>query len=496
MDYQSLYSKTIPQLKLVAQQENVKISSHATKAEIIKILLEASANKPVPAPETPAEVRNIEIPSLTSKAEIIKTLLEASENKSVPVPEAPADVSEVKKDTEVNDAPIVGVKPELSEMLKSDQCRESGGVLEIHEDGFGFLRNENCLPGPNDVYVSNAQIRRFALRDGDYLVGKIRTQKDGDRYDAMIYINTVNGRPAEQAKRRPHFENLVPIFPNSRMRLERPAEKTDLSLRIIDMLAPIGKGQRGLIVSPPKAGKTVLLKQIANAITDNYPECKLLVVLIDERPEEVTDMQRSIKGEVLYSTFDEEPEHHTRLSEMVLEYAERQVEMGSDVVILLDSITRLARAYNLVIPPTGRSLSGGLDPGALYKPKKFFGAARNIEHGGSLTIIATALVDTGSRLDDIIYEEFKGTGNMELHLDRKLSERRIFPAIDLNRSGTRRDELLYTPKEAEAALSIRRTLSSAGNQDAAEQLIGIMERSANNEEFMLKLKGYMHATRK
>ena len=283
------------------------------------------------------------------------------------------------------------------------------------------------------------------------------------------------------------------MFPDQRLRLENPLGNTDLALRTIDLVAPIGKGQRGLIVSPPKAGKTVLLKKIANAITQNNPETQLIVLLIDERPEEVTDMQRSTTGEVLYSTFDEAPENHTRLSEMVLEKAMRQVELGRDVVILLDSITRLARAYNLVIPPTGRSLSGGLDPGALYKPKKFFGAARNIENGGSLTIIATALVDTGSRMDDIIYEEFKGTGNMELHLDRKLSERRVFPAIELNRSGTRRDELLYTPQEAAGALQIRRMLAGANNIDATEQLIMLMEKTKDNAEFIGRLKGWMDA---
>jgi len=388
------------------------------------------------------------------------------------------------------------VKPEVNELLQSDSCGAGSGVLEILPDGYGFLRNENCLAGNNDVYVSIPQIRRFNLRNGDFLTGKTRPQREGDRSEAMIYIDTVNGRRADAARRRPVFESLTPIFPDSRLRLESKNGETDLALRAIDLIAPIGKGQRGLIVSPPKAGKTVLLKKIANAITDNYPEVKLMVLLIDERPEEVTDMKRSIKGEVMYSTFDEEPEHHAKLSEMTLEYAMRQVEMGDDVVILLDSITRLARAYNMVVPPTGRSLTGGLDPAALYRPKKFFGAARNIENGGSLSIIATALVDTGSRMDDVIYEEFKGTGNMELHLDRKLSERRIFPAIDLNRSGTRRDELLYTPEEAEGALQVRRALGSGSNQDSAEQLLSLMDRTKDNVEFIQRLKTMMQTMRK
>ncbi len=381
--------------------------------------------------------------------------------------------------------------PTVSEILMSGDCPDGAGVLEIHPDGYGFLRAENFLPGTKDVYISIAQIRRFLLRTGDYVEGKTRAQRDGDRYVAMLYITSINGNPPDELTRRPRFEDLTPIYPDSRLRLETADGETDLALRAIDLIAPIGKGQRGLIVSPPKAGKTVLLKKIGNAITSNYPDVHLIVLLIDERPEEVTDLKRSIKGEVVYSTFDETPDNHTRLSEMTLERAQRLVEMGKDVVILLDSITRLARAYNLVIPPTGRSLSGGLDPGALHKPKRFFGAARNIENGGSLTIIATALVETGSRMDDIIYEEFKGTGNMELHLDRKLSERRIFPAVDLNKSGTRRDELLLDSEEAEGALSVRRLLSSGGGQDTTEQLIGLMEKTRNNREFLSRMKGWI-----
>jgi len=369
---------------------------------------------------------------------------------------------------------------------------DGAGVLEILSDGYGVLRAENYLPGSRDVYISMAQIRRFNLRNGDHVEGKIRPQREGDRYSALMYIVKINGEPPERAARRRPFESLVPVYPDQRLRLES-GKNADLSLRLIDMLAPIGKGQRGMIVAQPKAGKTTLLKKIANAISENNPEVELIVLLIDERPEEVTDMRRSIRGEVVYSTFDEAPENHTRVSELVLEHAQRMVEMGRDVVILMDSITRLARAYNLVIPPTGRSLSGGLDPGALHKPKRFFGAARNIEGGGSLTIIATALVDTGSRMDDIIFEEFKGTGNMELHLDRRLSERRIFPAIDLFRSGTRREELLLSPKELEGAVSARRLLSNGGAQQSAELLIGLVEKTESNEEAFERIKGWQKA---
>ena len=383
------------------------------------------------------------------------------------------------------------VNPGVPEILATGECMDGYGVLELHPEGYGFLRAENCLPGNKDVYVSIAQIRRFNLRTGDYVVGKTRPQREGDRYNAMIYISEINGEPPEKAAHRKPFESLVPIYPDERLRLEDPDGHSDMALRLIDMLAPIGKGQRGMIVSQPKAGKTTLLKKIANAITHNYPDVHLIVLLIDERPEEVTDMKRSINGEVIYSTFDEAPENHTRVSEMVFERAQRLVEYGKDVVVLLDSITRLARAYNLVIPPTGRSLSGGLDPGALHKPKRFFGAARNIENGGSLTIIATALVETGSRMDDIIYEEFKGTGNMELHLDRKLSDRRIFPAIDMFKSGTRREELLLSPEELDGAMKIRRILSGGNPQETAEQLIGMMEKTNSNADFFTRLKGWM-----
>jgi transcription termination factor Rho len=366
------------------------------------------------------------------------------------------------------------------EKIESDDPVE--GVLEVLPDGYGFLRSENYLSGPKDVYVSPSQIRRFGLKTGDKLRGKGRIPKEGEKFQALLYVQTINGDTPDVASKRTPFEYLTPIYPDSRITLE--TSPREFSTRLIDLIAPIGKGQRGMIVSPPKAGKTILLKKIANAITINYPEVELIVLLIDERPEEVTDMQRSIKGEVIYSTFDEVPEHHIKVAEMVLERAQRLVEQKKDVVILLDSITRLARAYNLTIPPTGRTLSGGLDPGALHKPKRFFGAARNIENGGSLTIMATALIETGSRMDDVIFEEFKGTGNMELHLDRKLSEKRIFPAIDINKSGTRREELLLSQKELESVWAIRKAMSNMGTAEVTEILINKLMQTRTNDDFV------------
>jgi len=366
------------------------------------------------------------------------------------------------------------------EKIESDDPVE--GVLEVLPDGYGFLRSDNFLSGTRDVYVSPSQIRRFGLKTGDKVKGKGRIPKEGEKFQALLYVQSVNGDPPEVVAKRIPFEQLTPIFPNKRITLETTPD--ELSTRLIDLIAPIGRGQRGMIVSPPKAGKTILLKKIANAITTNCPEIELIVLLIDERPEEVTDMQRSIKGEIIYSTFDKVPEHHIKVAEMVLERAQRLVEHKKDVVILLDSITRLARAYNLTIPPTGRTLSGGLDPGALHSPKRFFGSARNIENGGSLTIIATALIETGSRMDDVIYEEFKGTGNMEIHLDRKLSEKRIFPAIDINRSGTRREELLLNQKEMESIWAIRKAMSNLGPADVTEMILNKLLQTKTNEEFI------------
>ena len=383
------------------------------------------------------------------------------------------------------------IKEEVAKILKEGYDVRSG-VLDIHGEGYGFIRVKNCEPNEKDAYLSAAQIKKIGLRRGDYVTGKVKDNNDG-KPGPMLQITEVNGividdngTQVKDVRARANFDELIPVYPNERFKLEIKGDKNDLAVRSVDLIAPIGKGQRAMIVSPPKAGKTTFLKKVANSISENYPDVDLFVLLIDERPEEVTDMQRSIKGEVVYSTFDEMPEHHTRAAELLLARAKRLVELGRDVVILMDSLTRLARAYNLTIPPTGRTLSGGIDPGALHSPKRFFGSARNIENGGSLTIIATALVDTGSRMDDVIYEEFKGTGNMEIHLDRKLSEKRIFPAIDLNRSSTRREELLLTPYELECAWSIRKLLSRDAGE-ATENLIKMMMKTPNNEEFMKQL---------
>lgn len=366
------------------------------------------------------------------------------------------------------------------EKIESDDPVE--GVLEVLPDGYGFLRSDNFLSGTKDVYVSPSQIRRFGLKTGDKVRGKGRIPKEGEKFQALLYVLTVNGDTPDVVSRRVPFEHLTPIFPDQRITLETTPK--ELSTRLIDLIAPIGRGQRGMIVSPPKAGKTILLKKIANAITTNCPEIELIVLLIDERPEEVTDMQRSINGEIIYSTFDKVPEHHIKVAEMVLERAQRLVEHKKDVVILLDSITRLARAYNLTIPPTGRTLSGGLDPGALHAPKRFFGSARNIEFGGSLTIIATALIETGSRMDDVIFEEFKGTGNMEIHLDRKMSEKRVFPAIDINKSGTRREDLLLNQREMESIWAIRKAMSNLGTSDVTEKILSKLTQTRTNEDFV------------
>lgn len=364
------------------------------------------------------------------------------------------------------------------------------GVLEVVPDGFGFLRCENYLTGSNDVYVSPAQIRRFRLRTGDFIEGNARPQRENERFAALMYVQKVNGFSPEEAIRRTPFDSLTPIYPDQRLQLETTPNR--FSMRLVDIVAPVGKGQRGMIVAPPKAGKTTLLKELANSISHNHPEVELIVLLIDERPEEVTDMCRSTDAEVIYSTFDELPEHHIKVAEMVLERAQRLVEHKKDVVILLDSITRLARAYNLTIPPSGRTLSGGLDPGALHKPKRFFGAARNIENGGSLTILATALIETGSRMDDVIYEEFKGTGNMELHLDRKLSEKRIFPAVDLYKSGTRKEELIMNQQELECAWLIRKAFSNQSTADITEQIVSHLVSTKSNEEFCNILPKMLH----
>ena len=377
------------------------------------------------------------------------------------------------------------------DMAELDSGIEANGILEVMPDGFGFIRCENFLPGENDVYVAPSQIRRFNLKTGDIIVGNRRVKSATEKFAALLYIKTVNGYPLSATETRPNFEDLTPIFPNRRLHMETPGERNTVAMRVLDLLAPIGKGQRGMIVSPPKAGKTTLLKQVAKAVTTNNPDMHLMILLIDERPEEVTDIKEAIVGpnvEVIYSTFDELPDRHKRVSEMVIERAKRLVEHGRDVIILLDSITRLARAYNLTVAPSGRTLSGGLDPAALHMPKRFFGAARNMREGGSLTVLATALVETGSRMDDVVYEEFKGTGNMELVLDRKLSEKRIFPAIDILKSGTRRDDLLLTREEAEAVDIIHKATNSMKPEDAVEKILDLFARTRNNREFVENAK--------
>lgn len=370
-----------------------------------------------------------------------------------------------------------------------DSGQEACGILEVMPDGFGFIRSDNYMPGDSDVYVSPSQIRRFGLKTGDIIRGNTRVKSATEKFSALLYLKSVNNLPLDQIMRRGNFEDMTPVFPDERLRLERPGGS--LAMRIVDLVSPIGKGQRGMIVSPPKAGKTTLLKDTAKSILRNNPEMYLIILLIDERPEEVTDIKEAIQGsnvEVIYSTFDEQPEHHKRVSEMVIERAKRLVESKKDVTIFIDSITRLARAYNLTVPPSGRTLSGGLDPAALYMPKRFFGAARNMREGGSLTILATALVDTGSKMDDVVYEEFKGTGNMELVLDRKLQERRVFPAIDIAKSGTRREDLLLTPDEQEAVYNMRKALNGMKSEEAVENILNMFARTRNNGELIQILK--------
>lgn len=370
-----------------------------------------------------------------------------------------------------------------------DSGQEACGILEVMPDGFGFIRSDNYMPGDSDVYVSPSQIRRFGLKTGDIIRGNTRVKSATEKFSALLYLKSVNNLPLDQIMRRGNFEDMTPVFPDERLRLERPGGS--MAMRIVDLVSPIGKGQRGMIVSPPKAGKTTLLKDAAKSILRNNPEMYLIILLIDERPEEVTDIKEAIQGsnvEVIYSTFDEQPEHHKRVSEMVIERAKRLVESKKDVTIFIDSITRLARAYNLTFPPSGRTLSGGLDPAALYMPKRFFGAARNMREGGSLTILATALVDTGSKMDDVVYEEFKGTGNMELVLDRKLQERRVFPAIDIAKSGTRREDLLLTPDEQEAVYNMRKALNGMKSEEAVENILNMFARTRNNGELIQILK--------
>ena len=423
--------------------------------------------------------------SKLKKDELIKLLSEMDSNTSTKsTKEEKVEVKEVKNEVKKSASDDNGTYKVTN---ADDQIIE--GILEVLPDGYGFLRGENYLSTPKDVYISPVQIRRFKLDKGDKIKGIARQPKEGEKFPALIYVGEVNGEAPDKAYRRTKFDDLIPIYPTEKLKLE--VDSKDYATRIMDLMSPVGKGQRGMIVAPPKVGKTTLLKKIANSISANNPEAELIVLLIDERPEEVTDMKRSIKGEVIYSTFDELPEHHVKVAEMVLERGKRLVEQKKDVVILLDSITRLARAYNLTIPSSGRTLSGGFDPAALHKPKKFFGAARNIEDGGSLTILATSLIETGSRMDEVIFEEFKGTGNMEVVLDRKLSEKRIFPAIDINKSGTRREDLLLNKQELETVYALRKALNSLPVADVTEQVLSEMTKTKNNKEFVEKMDLYL-----
>ena len=439
-----------------------------------------------------AKARGLKGVSTLRKPELIERMLQEDQleneenNKKVEKkePDKKAEEEEHKKAENESSQSHVA-----AENVQLDSGEKANGILEVLPDGYGFIRCENYMPGENDIYVSPSQIRRFNLKTGDIIRGNIRIKTQGEKFSALLYVTSINGFHPSEGQRRYNFEDMTPVFPNERLRMERPGGT--VAMRIVDLISPIGKGQRGMIVSPPKAGKTTLLKDVAKSILKNNPDMHLIILLIDERPEEVTDIKEAIRGnnvEVIYSTFDELPEHHKRVSEMVVERARRLVEHKKDVTILLDSITRLARAYNLIIPPSGRTLSGGLDPAALHMPKRFFGAARNMREGGSLTILATALVDTGSKMDDVIYEEFKGTGNMELVLDRKLQEKRVFPAIDIQKSGTRREDLLLTKEEQEAVYIMRKALNGMKSEDAVEQILNMFARTRNNEEFVQTVK--------
>ncbi len=467
---------SLAELRVIAKGLGVKNIVRYKKAELIGVITDINKNNTEDHSTADEE---------TSNQEEVPCLSSCDKNKTDEIKVTPSECPVVAKE-----CPKPG--HENHKNMQLDNLRSGiieEGVLEVMADGYGFLRTDNYLPGAKDIYISPSQIRRFNLKTGDLVKGDIRIPKEGEKYSALLLVKTVNGDNPDKASKRPNFEDLTPIYPKQKLKLE--TSQLELSTRLIDLIAPIGRGQRGMIVAQPKVGKTVLLTKIANSITTNHPDMHLIILLIDERPEEVTDIQRQVSGQnvdVVYSTFDEQPEHHKRVAEMVLERAKRLVEQGKDLIILLDSITRLARAYNLTIPPSGRTLSGGLDPAALHMPKKFFGAARNIEEGGSLTILATALVETGSKMDDVVFEEFKGTGNMELVLDRKLSEKRIFPAIDINKSGTRREEYLLTRQELEAVYAIRKAMSKMATVDVTETIIDQLVKTKTNDEFVEKIK--------
>lgn len=466
MDRDELVGKKLTDLKEIAKKLGIKSVAKYKKEEIIDMILaaeEINDEEEIHLQEVGAEATDVEDAAIDE----IAGYAAAAQGSEA----GPAEETIGKQEVEAPAEETVIVVEDTAE-----------GVLEILPDGYGFLRGSNYLSTTYDIYISPSQIRRFNMKTGDRITGITRPPKSGEKFRALLYVKKINDENPETAVRRPSFDKLTPIYPQSRITLEN--KSSQLATRLIDLIAPLGKGQRGLIVAPPKAGKTTLLKSVANSLASNYPEIHLIVLLVDERPEEVTDMQESIEGEVIYSTFDELPSHHIKVAEMVLSRAKRLVEHGKDVVILLDSITRLARAYNLTIPPTGRTLSGGLDPGALHGPKRFFGAARNLREGGSLTILATALVETGSRMDDVIFEEFKGTGNMEIHLDRKLAEKRIFPAIDIYKSGTRREELLLSQEELAAVWKIRRAMSNGASQEVTEKVVNALVKTRDNKEFV------------
>lgn len=489
--YESL---PLTELKEIAKARGMRGTSALKKGNLIELMLEkdkeAQAQKEVQKEVQKENPEHSEYSARPERRERSQERAERSQERTAERSQERAERSQPRQEHgERMERERQQVQGTVQETASLDSGQVVTGILEVLTDGYGFIRSDNYLPGENDIYINPAMIRRYNLKTGDILCGNVKVKAQTEKFAALLYLKSINGFRPDEAARRRSFEDLTPIFPNERIHLERPGGST--AMRIVDLISPIGKGQRGMIVSPPKAGKTTLLKDVAKSITRNHPEMQLLILLIDERPEEVTDIKEAIEGpnvEVIHSTFDELPEHHKRVSEMVIERAKRLVEHKKDVTILLDSITRLARAYNLTVPPSGRTLSGGLDPAALHMPKRFFGAARNMREGGSLTILATALVDTGSKMDDVIYEEFKGTGNMELVLNRKLQEKRVFPAIDIPKSGTRREDLLLTAEELEAMDIIRKGLNGLKPEDAVENVLNMFARTRNNTEFVQTVK--------
>ena len=481
--YESL---AITDLKEIAKTRGIKGTSKLNKSDLIDAMMELDRKES----EESGGTKEADEIGVSKKS--VASVQVSSQAQAGSQHQASSQAHNSAKASRVTDADLMseGADKEKEDSLKElDSGIEVSGILEVMPDGFGFIRSANYLPGDNDVYVAPSQIKRFRLKTGDIVTGNTRIKTQSEKFSALLFVRTVNGYSLDEIARRPNFEDMTPIFPDEKLKLEHPGGS--VAMRIMDIISPVGKGQRGMIVSPPKAGKTTLLKEVAKSVKANNPEIHLIVLLIDERPEEVTDIREAIEGpnvEVIYSTFDELPEHHKRVSEMVIERARRLVEHGKDVMILIDSITRLTRAYNLTVPPSGRTLSGGLDPAALHMPKKFFGAARNIREGGSLTILATALVETGSKMDDVVYEEFKGTGNMEMVLDRKLSERRVFPAIDILKSGTRRDDLLLSLDEQDAVATMRRAFNGMKAEEAADKVIDLFARTRNNNEFTQMMK--------